>query len=117
MDNQTNLSVKNNRLETMISIDIGKDIGLTAGVYVQEIARKLSQYNESVDCNDEGFDKKGEKILVNTAGKYLFGVPGCPGHIRIVSLDKKISIYFSSQAPVAVHQLIISIKNEIEKHE
>lgn len=101
----------------MISIDLDRDIGITAGVYVQEIARKLPQYDEAIDFIGEGIDKMGKKILVDTAGKWLFGVPGYSGHIRIVSLDKKILLYFSSKVPATVHNLIISLKNKIEKHE
>lgn len=104
-------------VENTISINLNKNIGITAPVYIQEIARRLPEYNEIIDSVEAGVDKFGNKILVNTAGRWLFGVPGSFSHARIVAVENKVLLYFSNEAPTAVLNLIISLKDEIEKNE
>lgn len=111
MNNQSSSS------ETMISINLGKELGIVASVYIREVARKLPAYDKAFDSHDEGLTNDGESIPVNTVGRWLFGVPGYEGHARIVAVGNFVNIYFPKDLPVGVSELLSSLKDKIEKHE
>jgi hypothetical protein len=90
-------------------------LGPTAEVFIHEKARKLPQYNEPITCKARGFDSGGKKIAINTVGRWLFGVPGFRGHVRIVPERDIITIYYPEQAPQIVHSLLRELKSVIEE--
>lgn len=102
------------QLDTMIEINTQQPLGLTAQVFVIEIARKLPLYNQEIDCAAQGQDKEGTIIHVNTVGRWLFGVPGYIGHFRIVPSDNTIAFYFPNESPKVVHDLVLQIKEAVE---
>ncbi len=81
---------------------------------IHEVARALLIYNQSIDCDAEGQSKEGEKIKVDTVGRWLFGVPGYEGHIRIVSENDKVLLNYPKDSPEVVHELISSLKDAVE---
>ncbi|NLE07257.1 MAG: hypothetical protein GX627_01415 [Parcubacteria group bacterium] len=101
-------------LNTQVDIQVSKPLGLIAGVVVHEEARKLPLYNQPIKCDAKGQSKDGEEIVVNTVGRWLFGVPGYSGHIRIVPSQDKVSIYYPKESPGIVHELIKSLKEAVE---
>lgn len=107
-----NITFPNTPLPLDASIDIStpKPLGLTAKVLIQECARKLPIYNQSIECEVMGYDNKGNDISVNTVGRWLFGVPGFSGHIRITAGETAIVIHYPKSAPEEVHELLSSLK-------
>jgi len=101
-------------LDALVEIQVPKPLGVIAGVFIQERARKLDLYNEKIECFAEGQDKDGKKIAVNTIGRWLFGVPGYGGHIRVVGVEDKVLLYYPKKSLKVVHELINSIKNSVE---
>jgi len=102
-------------LHAKIVIKTQKPLGPTANVFVHEKARALLLYNEKINCKAKGADAKGKKIAINTVGRWLFGVPGFQGHVRIVPEAKTITIYYPEQAPEIVHNLLNELKCSIEE--
>ncbi len=92
-----------------------KILGLTAPVYIREIARKISLYSQKIECEAQGKSKDSKKISINNLGRWLFGVPGYNGHCRIVSRDKKITIYYPKESPENIHIFINLLKKTIEE--
>ena len=101
-------------LDMLVDVQAPKPLGLTAKVYVQERARALSLYDEPIKCEAKGESNDGKKIAVDTVGRWLFGVPGYGGHIRIVPTDNKVSLYYPKESPKVVHELISSLKEAVE---
>jgi len=102
-------------LHAKVVIDTGRALGPTAEVFVHEKARTLSQYDEQISCKASGVDDEGKKIAVNTVGRWLFGVPGFQGHVRIVPEDSTVTIYYPEQAPQIVHDLLGELKRTTEE--
>ncbi len=90
-------------------------MGPTAEVFVREKARTLPQYDEQISCKASGVDDEGKKIAVNTVGRWLFGVPGFQGHVRIAPEDNTVTIYYPEQAPQIAHDLLGELKSAIEE--
>jgi hypothetical protein len=104
-------------LDMLVDVQAPKPLGLTAKVYVHERARALPLYDEPVKCEAKGESKDGKKIAVDTVGRWLFGVPGYEGHIRIVPSDTKVSLYYPKESPKVVHELVSSLKEVVETHQ
>lgn len=102
-------------LDKKVEVKTPKPLGVTAKVFVQEVARKLSEYNQEIECNAYGEDIGSKKIAINSVGRWLFGVPGFQAHVRIVPVDHKVFLYYPKKSPESVHQLIATLKGEIEK--
>jgi hypothetical protein len=101
-------------LDEMVEITMPQPLGLTAQIYIHEVARKLPLFVQEIDCDAVGQDKEGNKIAVNTVGRWLFGVPGYAGHSRIALSGDKISIYFPKESPKVVHELVLLLKKAVE---
>jgi hypothetical protein len=104
-------------LDMLVDIQVSKSLGVTAKVFTQEQARKLSLYNQPIKHDASGQDKEGKKILINSVGRWLFGVPGYNGHIRVVPADDKVLLYYPKKSPKVVHELISSLKELIESNQ
>ncbi len=102
-------------LQAKVLIDAGRPLGPTAEVFVCEQARTLPQYDEPISCKANGVGDEGKKIAVNTVGRWLFGVPGWQGHVRIVPEDSAITIYYPDIAPQIAHDLLLELKHAIEE--
>jgi hypothetical protein len=108
--------VNNKENTNSISINVGKELGITASVYIREIARKLPAFDMKFDSQEEGLTNEGESIPINTIGRWLFGVPGYEGHARIVAVNDSVQVYFPKDLPAGVSELLSSLKDKIEKH-
>lgn len=100
--------------QTSIIAHTKKPLGATVEVYVHEIARKLPAYNQPVECEAVGIDSDENKIQVDTLGRWLFGVPGYQGHLRIVAGEEIITIYYPSDSPKIVEEFLRNLKEAIE---
>jgi len=101
-------------LAMQVDVQSSKPLGLTAKVAIHEAARALPLYDQSIECEAEGKSKEGEKIKVNTVGRWLFGVPGYEGHIRIVSENDTVLLNYPKESPKVVHELVASLKEAVE---
>ena len=101
-------------LDMLVGIQAPKPLGLTATIFMQEKARALPLYDQSVECDANGKSKDGKEIAVDTVGRWLFGVPGYKGHIRIVPDNDKVSLYYPKESPKVVHELVSSLKEAVE---
>lgn len=101
-------------LDMLVDVQAPKSLGLTATVFIQEKARRLPLYDQPVKCDASGQSKDGKEIAVDTVGRWLFGVPGYEGHIRIVAADDKVSLYYPKESPKVVHELVSSLKEAVE---
>jgi len=109
--------VNNKENINFISINVSKELGITASVYIYEIARKLPAFDIKFDSHEEGLTSAGESIPINTIGRWLFGVPGYEGHVRIVAVNDSVEIYFPKDLPTGARDLLSSLKDKIEKHD
>jgi len=101
-------------LNKILTIKVQKKLGVTAFVWLHEIARKLEEYNIPVDCWQVGKDAAGNEIKIDRLGRFLFGVPGYDGHLRIVTNGPEVTIHYPSE-PVEAEVLMNRIKSEVEK--
>jgi hypothetical protein len=104
-------------LDMLVDIQAQKSLGLTAEVFIKEKARTLPLYDQPVKCNAHGESKDGKKIAVDTVGRWLFGVPGYEGHIRVVPALGKVSLYYPKESPKVVHELVSSLKETVETNQ
>jgi len=95
-------------LDMQVDIQAPKPLGLTAKVFIQEKARTLPLYDQLVKCDAHGESNDGKKIAVDTVGRWLFGVPGYEGHIRVVPADDKVLLYYPKESQKVVHELVSS---------
>lgn len=104
------------KLNKTIVIYTQKKLGATALVWLHETARKLEEYNWPIDCWQTGKDSAGNEIKIDRLGRFLFGVPGYDGHIRIAANGPEITIYYPSD-PAEAEDLFNKLKAEIERRE
>lgn len=103
------------KLNSQMSIKTKEPLGLTAEVLIKEKARKLSFYNQPIQCDAVGKDELGRAIAVNTVGRWLFGVPGYLGNLRIVPEGENVVLHYSKESPSLVQDLLSNLKHEIEE--
>lgn len=101
--------------EEKIEIISGTSPGITAPIYIQEIARKnIAAYNTQYVSQLMGHSQDGTPIAVNTIGRFVFGVPGVAPHVRIVSEGNTILIFFPKDTDPMVVDFLNQIKEFIE---
>jgi len=101
-------------LDMQVDIQAPKPLGVTAPFFIQHHAIQLPVYNQPIKCDAKGQDSKGKKIVVNTVGRWLFGVPGYGGHVRVVPANDKVLLYYPKESPKVVHELVASLKEAVE---
>jgi hypothetical protein len=106
----------NPALNKSVEIDTGRQLGVTAGVWLQEKARQTEEYNQPIDNWQIGKDKEGNEIQINTLGRWLFGVPGYDGHIRISTDGTIIAVHYPSE-PSGAEKLFNRLKTNIDGEE
>lgn len=115
MDKLIKYPTKLGPINEKVEIKTKKPLGLTAKIYIHEIARKIPLYNQKIDCDAKGKDKNKKEIIVNTLGRWLFGVPDYEGHVRITSLGNTIMLFYPKKSPEDVRNFINSLKRTIEE--
>lgn len=101
-------------LNMLVDMQTPKPLGIAAKVLVNEKARALPLYDQPIKCDVEGKSSDGKTIAVDTVGRWLFGVPGYEGHIRVVPADDRVLVYYPKESPKVVHELVTSIKEALE---
>jgi hypothetical protein len=108
------ITQNNPALKEQITLQTPQALGATARVYLHEQARTLPEYDLPVETWQVGQDKQGQEIKINTLGRWLFGVPGYSGHLRIAATGKQVTIHFPSEIEAA-KALLLSLQQKIEK--
>jgi len=106
---------QNNLTNNSIDINVGRPLGLTAKVFLQEQGRSLQSYNQEIDSGEVGKDADNNEIKVNTVGRWLFGVPGYDGNIRVTSDNEVVRIYYPVNSDEVVQQFLLELKQVVEK--
>jgi len=101
-------------LDRVEIIFTSKNLGLISNVFIHEIARRLCLYNQPIRCDIRGRDDQNKKIAVNTVGRWLFGVPGYGGHLRVVPGNDNIMLHYPEKSPKVVRDLVLQIKQSVE---
>lgn len=101
-------------LDGAIEINYSQKLGSTADVYIQEVARKIEGYDSKINCTATGMDGNNTIVIVNTLGRWLFGVPGYQGNSRIVSEGNMVKIYYSKESPQLAVNFLGAIKSQME---
>lgn len=104
-------------LDAKIEIRTPKPLGPTAESYIHEVARTLPIYNQPIESDAVGSDSNGVEIKVNTVGRWLFGVPGFDGHLRIVPDGENVTLYYPQFAPHLAHVVVHMLKQHLEPGE
>lgn len=102
-------------LNKTLAIQAPKSLGVTASIYLHEKARKLPSYQTEIQSDGYGVDKNGEIIRVDTLGRWLFGVPGYEGHLRVVPQDKVLIVHYSDKASEMVENFLQELKRVVEQ--
>lgn len=101
-------------LDMQVNVQLSKPLGLTTKVLIHEAARALPLYDQTIECDAKGQSNEGKKISIDTVGRWLFGVPGYDGHIRIVAENSKVLLNYPKESPKVVHELIALLKEAVE---
>jgi len=103
--------------EAVVAICLPEPMGGGAKIYLREIAKtKLSEfYFAPIETGIFGRTDSGEKIPINTVGRWLFGVPGYMGHIRVSNWEGNLAqVEFPADSPSIVHELVNRLKEVVE---
>lgn len=99
-------------------IRLSRNMGPSAKVWLREIAKELPEYHQPIECAIAGRTDTGQSIPINNVGRWLFGVPGYMGHIRVSNWDGlEARVEWPSQSPHVVHELIARLKAQVERSE
>ena len=90
-----------------ITIKGGKNIwGTGLKIQLRDVAKNHPMYFFPIDIGDvTGHDDSGNKIPINILGKWLFGVPGYMGHIRVDSGADVVTVHLPENCPEEAIQL------------
>lgn len=110
-----NFPMRLSSLNKSVTIKTPNLLGVTANIYLQEVARKIPNYNTQINCDAAGIDKQGANIKVNTLGRWLFGVPGFDSHIRIVPQGDNVMLYYPEKSPDLVDTFLHELKVIVEQ--
>lgn len=102
----------------LVAIRLPRSMGGGAKVFLREVAKAKAPnlFHQKVECGISGRSDSGNVIPINTVGRWLFGVPGYMGHVRVSNwegLDCKVE--FPKDSPSEVRELIDAIKQLVEK--
>lgn len=98
-----------------VIIDLPESMGGSAKLYLREIAKNLPEYRQPINAGDTGRTDSGKVIPVDTAGKWLFGVPGYQGHIQVLNWESNTcTVRFPDESPEIIHDLIEALKSAVE---
>lgn len=100
--------------QSNVTMRANQPLGATVEVYVREIARSLPEYDQPIECAAVGIDAEGNEIAVNTLGRWLFGVPGYQGHVRVVADGETVTVHYPSDAQASVEDFMNELKRKVE---
>jgi hypothetical protein len=101
-----------------VAIRLPRPMGGSAKIFLRNVAKaRLPElYHAPIECGISGRTDSGEEIPINSVGRWLFGVPGYMGHIRVSNWEGDLAqVEFPADSPAIVHQLIRRLKAVVEE--
>lgn len=103
------------KLDAVVEIRLPWPMGGSAKIFLRNIAKKIPEYHQPIECEISGRSDSGQQIPINSVGRWLFGVPGYMGHTRVSNWEGTTAkVEFPQEAPEVVHTLIAEIKGRVE---
>lgn len=87
------------RLGIKIEIPYKNKYGISLKQILRNAAKAFPEYFCPVDCGVEVNTENGEKIKIDTLGKWIFGTPGYKGNILVDSFAENITVYLPKETP------------------
>lgn len=81
--------------EVKMEFPIKNKWGYGLKIAIRNVAKTLPLYRTPVEIKPlvTGKSDKADKIPINTLGRWLFGVPGYAGHIRVMGGEDNVSVH------------------------
>ena len=96
-------------------IRLPRYMGGQAKIFLRNVGKEISEYHYSVYCQISGRTDNGKEIPIDNVGKWLFGVPGYMGHIRVCGFEgHDVRVEWPESSPEIVHKLVAEIKKQVE---
>ena len=91
--------------------------GYDLKILIRNKAKKLVPYRLPVVVYPEvtGRDDEGNPIPVNTLGRWLFGIPGFKGHIRVIPMREKIEVHLFLPEKEKVKDIVLDLLEAVFK--
>lgn len=103
--------------EALVAIRLPHPMGGSAKLYLREVAKaQLPElYHQPIVTGIAGRTDSGQEIPINSVGRWLFGVPGYMGHIRVDNWEgTDCKVEFPRDSPDVIFALINRLKAVIE---
>lgn len=101
----------------LVAIRLPRPMGDSAKIYLRNVAKaRLPElYHAPIEIGISGRADTGEEIPINSVGRWLFGVPGYMGHVRVTNWEGDLAqVEFPADSPSIVHELIRRLKAVVE---
>lgn len=119
MSNQTpKYPVRLHKHNAIVVIRLPKPMGGSAKVFLRNVGNKEVEdlYHFPIQVDIKGRSNTGQPIPIDKVGKWLFGVPGYMGHVRVSNWEgTDCKVEFPADSPTEVHALIEAIKKRVEE--
>lgn len=98
-------------------IELPEPMGVSAKIFMRNVAKNqfASLYHQKIQTGICGRSDDGKDIPINSIGRWLFGVPGYMGHVRVSNWQGTVCIVdYPKDSHELVHGLLNKVKAEIE---
>jgi len=82
----------------------------SARLAIREMAKKTIEYNLKIVPKFKGMTEAGEPLVVDTLGKWAFGVPGFQAMCLITIEDGEVVVYLPKNYPVELERMFEDVK-------
>lgn len=84
-------------------------------VFLRNFGKAEFEYHLPIECEVSGRNDSGEEIPIDKVGKWLFGVPGYMGHVRVTNWEgRDCTVEYPQDSRRVVHELLQKIRERIE---
>ena len=105
--------------ETEITLRLPEAMGGGAKIFLRSFAKErlAGLYHQPIEIEAGicGRSDSGDEIPINSLGRWLFGVPGFKGHVRVDGWQADCKIRFPKDSPKVVHSFFRWLKKAVEK--
>jgi hypothetical protein len=92
----------------------------SAKIFLRNVAKNQLRdyYHRAIETGIFGESDSGEKIPINTLGRWVFGTPGYMGHIRVSNWDESsprlCTVDLPEHSPTLAWEFLEAIRREVE---
>lgn len=99
------------------TIVLPRSMEANAKIYLRNLAKGMPEYHTQIETGISGKANDGTEIPIDKLGKWIFGVPGYMGHIRVFNWEGCIcTIKYPKESPESVLDFLVKLKNLVEKN-